>query len=347
MNLQILLTLQETQVHLNQMSSSVPRYLILYILINIVSILAGLFKHLPNEVHVDIYDYLSTTEFLKSLLTLNNHTYHNYFLAKYQDDIKNIKEIECIIEARMHQQINMSSLSEKIRKVHLNELYAFKLPSLLKTVGINHRNYAKLLAAMNIQTMPRNQFDSMPYYHYNDTLKLLIYASRNLAPFSFTEKCINDWHFSLHGDTAYYPWLTAPYCPCSVHRIYFGHLYEFLFDRFHKELNIPTLERLHSSEQSSQRDNVEHLIERHGFIPWHRSVIKQMRKNECICVDRRLETELYRIHRIVFDFSMDQNLSADAFNYILTKTFREKEFGHYLLINYGQSGNDSGDELTS
>ena len=156
------------------------------------------FNHLPEEIHVHICNYLSTVDVLRSLMMLNNHTYHNYFLTKYQDEIKIIKEIECMINIRMHQLINMNMLFHQIRKVQLNELYALKLPLLLKKVEIRHMNHAKVLVAMNIRTMPRNQFDSMPF---NDTLKLLIYASRNLAPFSFTEKSINDWHFSLKGDT--------------------------------------------------------------------------------------------------------------------------------------------------
>lgn len=292
-----------------------------YLFTSLLIRISGLsFDGLPEEINVHIFDYLSITDVIESLLLLNNRTYHNYFLTNYQADIKIIKEIEYMIDGRMHKQLNMTLLTDLIRKVRLNELYALRLPLLLKTVSIKHKNNAKLLTAMNIQTMTRNEFDSMPYYHYNDTLKLLIYSSRNLAPFSFTEKCINDWHFSLHGDTAFYPWLTGSYWPCSVHKIYFGHLYEYLFDHFHKELQIPTLDRLYLNQQSVQRQNIIHFIEKHGFIPWHRNVIKQMVQNESTPLHHLIDVALYRIHQTVFDFTTDQNLSESVFGYMLSQT---------------------------
>ena len=269
---------------------------------------AATFQQLPNELKKSIYDQLSKADVIKSVLTLNNETYRD-FIEEHQAEIKSIQQIEFMLRFEHTQEINRNLLGNLTKDLQLSELYALRLPCLLMIIADRHGDSDDILSTMNVRTVSFNQIDAMilddASQEINFMLKLLVLSSRSLAPFSWTERGIVRWFYktkigTISSIASNYPWLVCPSCDDMVHKLYFYHIYKYLFERYHKLLKIPELHQIYIDDGSLERQRLIHLIDEHGLVPWHELTLdliksKQPELNNCMHI-----VKMHKIYERLF-----------------------------------------------
>lgn len=275
--------------------------------------------------HQNVYAILSKKNVVESILTLNHDAYYNYFIPMHQYEIDIIKKIESIIKSN---QINPTKLlSNLTRCVQLSEFYALKLPSLLNEIA--SRPFPNdILQSMHIGTIRYRQYKAMSFDGFPLELILLVLSSRSLAARSFPiHRLILKGNYT--GTFSKYLWAAYPWIafPDSLDTIYFGYLYQFLFEVHHKYLSIPTLDGLYLNKNTPQRSNILYLIDKKGFIPWHRNTLQYFRKQSPALTNYRDILEIMRINDLLFNIgglfnTMRQGLSNDVMTYIFLHEFK-------------------------
>ena len=214
-------------------------------------------------------------------------------MHNHQAEISSIKRIKYILQNQSSQQIDTKVLFNLSQSMQLSELYALNLPALLQLISHRHRNSELLLVALNLETLPLNQFNSMSFNFMlfgNDLetefmLRLLVLSSRSLAPISGRMQfdISSYYNYGIGSITAIrqnYPWLAVcDHCK-SAHRIYFCYVYRYLFENYHQKLMIPSIYRIYADDASKERQNLMYLIEHHSFIPWHTETLAQMKQKQ-------------------------------------------------------------------
>ena len=297
---------------------------------------ASRFEDLPMDLLLHrVYAMLPIKDVLDGILILNNRTY-THLMTHHQFEMNIIKKVQRMIQYQSLAEIDPDKLSNLVQQVQLNELYAWKLPLLLKYVSARHKNADHILNAMNIRIMKYDQFASSIIILSNSSgninvkLLLLVLASKSLAPLPLSEtRCFRFLPMAYHplSNTVWcrnYPWLSHPNYAQSQHKIYFLYLYQYLFDKYHQQFNIPSLDRIFYANQSSaEYATLLDLINSHGLIPWSRDVLKRMS-----LIERPLATywnvmEINRIHRQVFSLVIysDMSFNKAVLTHILLKGF--------------------------
>ena len=255
------------------------------------------FSDLPQElVHSRVYGLLGSRDAIKCLSTLSNGTYHQYFSSNHQKQLRSIKLLRLYIQEKCTQLSTIGIAFIRIvgNRVHLNEMYALKLPKMLEEIQQIHAgNEARcIMHALNVQVMTVMDLCALP-----DTmdykLKLLILSSRSLAPMVTAKPFQTMRGIAISMNYAMeIAWRSFPWKPVGLKFkmdiFYFGHLYKYLFDHHHKELGIPKLDMIFNDDDdddSKEKKQLHELINRFGFIPWHRDTMHEWSNQTLSLID--------------------------------------------------------------
>ena len=273
---------------------------------------ASSFSDLSKDlVFNDIFSYLTKLDVIKSISGLNVRTRRDYFFGKHKKEIDTIKAIEYLFDSGG---FSLNAIRQMASEVQLSEFYALKLPSLLEVIRKKYQFADCILKAMNIQTMSYPELRVMQFGEavpasIQFKLKMLVLASRNLAPLSSTNyEQLYPWKYPGLADVP------------SVDHIYFSHLYQHLLTVCHKELNLPYLDSLYQTSDNVQRTNLLYLIENRGFIPWHKAALSKQREYSHP-FDYHHIIEINKINNLFFGDQKYKDFSNDVLTQIFVNEF--------------------------
>ena len=258
-------------------------------LLLISSNIASHFKELPQELlHSKIYSLFGVKDIITSVARLNSDTYHNYFLRNHQKQLNTIHTLIAYIKDKGEgiTSFGIAFIRTLSNRVHLNEIYALKLPKLLDEIKemYSERDARRIMNAMDVSYMGIDRICDLPQ-DINFKLRLLILSSRAIVPGPSSETSRRRFrgYPDIYRMTVYIneylkiPWRTYPaFMKLGMHTFYFVHLYQYLFDHFHNALNIPKLDSVFvaNDELSNEKKVLIELRHAFGLVLWHRDTMR-------------------------------------------------------------------------
>eukprot|EP01084_Bolivina_argentea_P014894 27859_1 len=308
------------------------------------------FSSLPSELRDIIFNMLPLHNQMKSLLTLNNQTY-THFIDNHYREINLINQLQSFVSdpSSTH---HISRLELIVKVLRWSELYSLKLPQIL--ININKSNHLWIqkrinLNALNIHSMRWSELKQLSKYNQlNPKLLCLILASRTLVHYFVHYDTINpnDYQHNpvVQGLTdknlyySEYPWIiykkygesvTRPIKLDMISFCYFSYLYEYFFDNYYNELEIPKLNEIYQYKNKPEYNHVEELMDKFGFILWNRYSLYKIRTNlirTLMTLNGTFEflTNSTRIHVLVYTVCglnvTNATLSTEYWNYVMKET---------------------------
>lgn len=218
-----------------------------------------------------------------------NNEYSPDISSKTDELISKLKHYANTISNKKFDHKTIIEIKKTYKKLQTDELYALSLPNIIQlsfnkiTNKIGKRNFIFLMNLLNIKPLSMDEFDNTKFNNLDAVTRLLILSSRaivhqyamtNLFDYKSTD-------FDPNQDiinTLRYPWLQPSEgdydrnCMLDNMKVIYEHAFDYLSHK--RESRLVPLDSIYNMNERENEYLLE-LINKYGFIPWHRLSIKE------------------------------------------------------------------------
>eukprot|EP01083_Nonionella_stella_P232459 819984_1 len=251
-----------------------------------------------------VVPYLDLAEVLRS----PHLTYH-----AFKSEFPDIRAMESIInrfiETNRTSPTDLNQLAALHAKLQFSPLFSYRLVKMMSKLGKHFRSLDTLRTgnavnpdliaihhALNITCITMDQYKQLSFPDYsNETAlkaKILILSSFSNKIFTaklnasemvrrerITKAFGSAW--LIHQRFVHFPWLTAAWPAGFGHVYYFTLIYEYCWNAFASDLNIPKFHAIFHPEsyatQKAQIKNLKNLMSNYGLRLWHPQAVLEVR----------------------------------------------------------------------